>query len=117
VSAASGPSVLAAGAAGAFDLPRPAQGPPPKAAAPTVAIGTALLLLPALVFLGATFLAPLARLVMLSFSASEGAFAAYREILGDDIYRHVFLNTFAFAVLVTAVAIAIGYPLALALTA
>jgi ABC-type spermidine/putrescine transport system permease subunit I len=46
----------------------------------------------------------------------RGGFCGCREILGDNIYRRVFLNTFTFAVLVTAVAIAIGYPLALALT-
>ena len=114
MSGASGPAVLAPEPAGAVGL-RPLEGSPPKAAG-WGALGTTLLLLPAILFLGVTFLAPLARLLALSVSAPEGPFAAYREILGDDIYRRVFLNTFAFAVLVTAVAVAIGYPLALALT-
>jgi ABC-type spermidine/putrescine transport system permease subunit I len=112
LSAASGPATLAPKADGAFGLRRSAE--EWGSLKPTTS--TALLLVPALLFLGATFLVPLARLFMLSLSASEGVFAAYREILGDDIYRRVFLNTFTFAVLVTAVAIAIGYPLALALT-
>lgn len=117
MSAASGPTALAPGAAGAFEgqgTARESRSPP--TAGSTAALGMALLLLPAVAFLGVTFLAPLARLFALSLSSPEGAFAAYREILADDIYRRVFLNTFAFAVLVTAVAIAIGYPLALALT-
>jgi ABC-type spermidine/putrescine transport system permease subunit I len=114
MSAASGPAVLAPEAAGASGQRRSAE--EPRATAPSVAFGMALLLLPAVLFLGATFLAPLARLVALSLSSPDGLFAAYREILGDEIYRRVFLNTFAFAVLVTAVAVAVGYPLALALT-
>jgi ABC-type spermidine/putrescine transport system permease subunit I len=112
LSAASGPATLAPKAGGAFGLRRSAE--EWGSLKPTTS--TALLLVPALLFLGATFLVPLARLFMLSLSSPEGVFAAYREILGDDIYQRVFLNTFTFAVLVTAVAIAIGYPLALALT-
>ena len=116
MSAASGPATLAPDAA-AFDVRASGKDASPlKTAGSAAALGTALLLLPALVFLGVTFLAPLSRLVALSLSASEGAFAAYREILGDDIYRRVFANTFAFAVVVTLVTVAIGYPLAVALT-
>ena len=40
-----------------------------------------MLLLPALLFMTCTFLAPLAKLLELSFSDSRGTFAAYTEIL------------------------------------
>jgi ABC-type spermidine/putrescine transport system permease subunit I len=75
-----------------------------------------LLALPALAILSVAFLWPLAKLALLSLSAPAGPLAAYHEILGDDIYRHVFVNTFVFALVVTAVALAIGYPIAFALT-
>jgi ABC-type spermidine/putrescine transport system permease subunit I len=75
-----------------------------------------LLALPALVILSAAFLLPLAKLALLSLSTPTGPLAAYQEILGDDIYRRVFVNTFVFAIVVTAIALAIGYPIALALT-
>jgi ABC-type spermidine/putrescine transport system permease subunit I len=80
------------------------------------AAGTALLLLPALVFLAVVFLAPLARLLTLSLSASGGPFATFQAILGDEIYRRVFANTFGIATIVTVVTTGIGYPIALALT-
>lgn len=75
-----------------------------------------LLALPALAILSAAFLLPLAKLGILSLSASAGPLAAYHEILGDDIYRRVFVNTFTFAVVVTAIELVIGYPIAFALT-
>jgi ABC-type spermidine/putrescine transport system permease subunit I len=75
-----------------------------------------LLALPALAILSVAFLWPLAKLALLSLSAPGGTLAAYREILGDDIYRHVFANTFVFALVVTAVALVIAYPIAYALT-
>lgn len=78
--------------------------------------GAALLLLPALAILAATFVLPLLKLVSLSVSVPAGPLAAYHEILGDDIYRRVFFNTFNFALLVTVIALLISYPVALALT-
>jgi ABC-type spermidine/putrescine transport system permease subunit I len=75
-----------------------------------------LLALPALAILSVAFLWPLVKLAMLSLSASAGPLAAYHEILGDDVYRHVFVNTFVFALAVTAVALVIAYPIAMALT-
>ena len=79
-------------------------------------VGTALLILPALLLLLAVFVAPLLRLVQLSLSSSSGPLAPYRELLTDDVYGRVFINTGLFAIVVTIVALAIGYPLALALT-
>jgi ABC-type spermidine/putrescine transport system permease subunit I len=74
------------------------------------------LALPALAILSVAFLWPLVKLAMLSLSASAGPLAAYHEILGDDVYRHVFVNTFVFAIVVTVLALLIGYPIAYALT-
>jgi ABC-type spermidine/putrescine transport system permease subunit I len=79
-------------------------------------VGTSLLILPALLLLLAVFVAPLLRLVQLSLSSSSGPLAPYRELLTDDVYGRVFINTGLFAIVVTIVALAIGYPLALALT-
>jgi ABC-type spermidine/putrescine transport system permease subunit I len=75
-----------------------------------------LLALPALAILSAAFVWPLAKLALLSLSAPAGPLAAYWEILGDGIYRHVFVNTFVFALVVTVVALVIAYPIAFALT-
>jgi ABC-type spermidine/putrescine transport system permease subunit I len=75
-----------------------------------------LLALPALAILSVAFLWPLVKLAILSLSSQTGALAAYIEILGDDVYRHVFVNTFVFAAVVTAFALVIGYPIAFALT-
>ena len=56
-------------------------------------VGTALLILPALLLLLAVFVAPLLRLVQLSLSSSSGPLAPYRELLTDDVYGRVFINT------------------------
>lgn len=79
-------------------------------------LGTFALLLPALAIVALAFLVPLARLVQLSFSAKAGAFAAYAQILGDDVYGKVFVNTFVIALVVTLAALLIAFPVAFALT-
>ncbi len=71
-----------------------------------------LLVAPALLFLALTFLWPLARIVVLSFGDPRGSFGAYHELLGDDVYRRVFTNTVIFALVVTAIAIVLGYAIA-----
>ena len=73
------------------------------------------LLAPALALLGFAFVWPLARLMALSLSSPAGALAPYRDLLGDSVYGRVFLNTTVVAAVVTATALAVGYPLALAL--
>jgi ABC-type spermidine/putrescine transport system permease subunit I len=80
------------------------------------ASATLLLLLPAVLLLAANFLVPLVRLIALSLSAPAGRLAPYAQLLGSDVYRKVFFNTFSFAVVVTAVALVLAFPLALALT-
>jgi len=81
-----------------------------------VRLGTAALLAPGALIGALAFLVPLARLVGLSFSAPAGPFAAYAQLLGDDIYARVFVNTFTIAVAVTAIALIIAFPVAFALT-
>ena len=78
--------------------------------------GTIALLAPALLIALLAFVVPLARLVGISFSAPEGAFVAYAHVLGDDIYKRVFVNTFVIAVAVTVIALVIAFPVAFALT-
>jgi ABC-type spermidine/putrescine transport system permease subunit I len=81
-----------------------------------VRIATALLLAPALVVLGVSFLLPLGRLLALSLSSPAGALAPYATLLGDEIYRKVFWNTSLFAIVVTCITILVGWPTAFALT-
>ena len=79
-------------------------------------LGAAALVAPAVLIAAFAFLVPLARLLGLSFSAKAGPFAAYAQLLGDDIYARVFLNTFVIAVVVTVTALLIAFPVAFALT-
>ena len=79
-------------------------------------LGVAALLAPGVLIVGLVFLVPLARLVSLSFSSPAGPFAAYANLLGDDIYARVFANTFFIAIIVTLVGLVIAFPVAFALT-
>ena len=79
-------------------------------------LGAAALVAPAVLIAAFAFLVPLARLLGLSFSAKAGPFAAYAQLLGDDIYARVFLNTFVIAIVVTVTALLIAFPVAFALT-
>ncbi len=77
---------------------------------------TALLVLPALLILAVSFLAPLGRLVFLSLSGPGGPLSAYAALVQDDVYLHVLRNTLVLALLVTILTLVIGFPIALALT-
>ncbi len=77
---------------------------------------TALLLLPAALFLLVWFVAPLGELLRLSVSDPRGTLAAYRELVTGDVYRRVFANTLLVAMVVTGVSILLGYPIAYVLT-
>lgn len=79
-------------------------------------LGAAALLAPGVLIAVFAFLVPLARLIGLSLSAPAGAFDAYAQLLGDDIYARVFANTFVIALVVTVVALVIAFPVAFALT-
>ncbi|MBI3708245.1 MAG: ABC transporter permease [Proteobacteria bacterium] len=77
---------------------------------------TALLLLPALLFLALSFVAPMLILFKLSVTAKEGPLWAYGEILGNAVYLRVFWNTLVVAVAVTAISVIAAYPTAYMLT-
>jgi len=77
---------------------------------------TWLLMLPALLLLAVCFVLPLVHLIGLSLSSPAGPFAPYADLLGSAVYRTVFFNTFAFAVVVTIVALLLAFPLALAMS-
>ena len=79
-------------------------------------LGAAALLVPGLLIALFAFIVPLARLIGLSFSSPAGPFAAYAQLLGDDIYARVFANTFLIAIVVTVVALLVAFPVAFALT-
>jgi len=81
-----------------------------------IAAAATLLLLPAVLLLAGSFLVPLVRLIGLSLSSPAGRLAPYAELIGNDVYRKVFFNTFAFALVVTSLALVLAFPLALALT-
>lgn len=78
--------------------------------------GTALLLLPALLFLAVSFVVPMLVLFNLSITAKEGPLWAYGEILGNWVYLKVFWNTLVLAVIVTAISVIAAYPTAYMLT-
>lgn len=83
---------------------------------PGRATAALLMLLPALAILAATFVAPLARLLVLSLSAPGGPGAAYAALLQDDVYLRVFRNTAVLGATVTALTLLLGFPIALGLT-
>jgi len=72
----------------------------------------AALLTPILVLLGGCFIAPLAQLLLLSFSAPEGVLFAYREIAASEVYRRVFVNTLVLAFNVGLITTVLSYPTA-----
>jgi len=75
-------------------------------------LGTFLLLLPMLIFLGFWFVLPIGQLLLLSFDMPAGPFAAYAELLGSPVFRQVFVNTFILALVVTACCVVMGCPTA-----
>lgn len=79
-------------------------------------VGTTLLLLPALLFLGGWFLIPLGQLFNLSLSSDAGPFAAYAELLSSPVFRQVFLNTLKLSAVVTIICVVLAYPAAYLLT-
>ena len=75
-------------------------------------MATWLLLAPVLLFLLVAFIAPLAELLKLSFSAKEGAFHSYAVIAETSVYRDVFLNTLVLAFNVALISVLLSYPTA-----
>lgn len=75
-----------------------------------------LLLAPAVLFLAVWFLLPLVILFRLSLTTPTGHFAAYGELLGNDVYRAIFRNTIVLAFNVALISVALAYPAAYLLT-
>lgn len=75
-------------------------------------IATLALLAPALVFLGACFLAPLFQLLGLSLSDKAGPLASYATVAQTGVYREVFLNTLVLAFNVAVISTLLAYPTA-----
>jgi len=79
-------------------------------------LGTFLLLLPMLIFLGSWFVLPIGQLLLLSFDMPAGPFASYAELLGSPVFRQVFINTFILALVVTVCCVVMACPTAYLLT-
>jgi putative spermidine/putrescine transport system permease protein len=77
---------------------------------------TLLLIAPAVLLIVLWFVLPLARFLALAFAGDGGPFAALRTLLESEVYRRVFMNTFALASIVTTIALVLAFPLALALS-
>jgi ABC-type spermidine/putrescine transport system permease subunit I len=80
-----------------------------KASAPRAA---SLLVLPALVFLGALFFYPLGTLIAYSVSVGSSPGANYQKLLANPVYLQVLQRTFLMSVATTALCALVGYPLA-----
>jgi putative spermidine/putrescine transport system permease protein len=62
------------------------------------------------------FLVPLGKLFQLSVSAPEGPLYAYQELLGNAVYRKVFVNTLLLSANVTVISVVLAYPTAYVLS-
>jgi len=71
---------------------------------------TACLLGPALLVLAALFVLPLARLFPLAFSDPAGPFATFATLGESEAYRRIAVNTLVLAAAVTAVCVALAWP-------
>jgi putative spermidine/putrescine transport system permease protein len=77
---------------------------------------TFLLLAPILAFLAIWFVAPLARLLVLSLEGKDGPLSAYAELVGSEVFRAVFRNTLSLALSVTVICVCLAYPAAFLLS-
>ncbi|MBS0249079.1 MAG: ABC transporter permease [Proteobacteria bacterium] len=75
-----------------------------------------LLLAPLAVYLAVFFLVPLVNVIVMSFTEPRLTLMNYERVLTGALYQRVFINTFATALLVTAVCLMVGYPLAFLMT-
>jgi putative spermidine/putrescine transport system permease protein len=75
-----------------------------------------LLLTPLALYLAIFFVVPLADVVVMSFTEPKLTLSNYTHVLTGALYQRVFINTFATALLVTAVCLFVGYPLAYLMT-
>lgn len=73
------------------------------------------LVLPAVLLLGLVFLLPVARMIVESFRADDGAWPVlteYASVLGERYFWDVLLRTLALGAVVTAICLVLGFPLA-----
>jgi len=77
-----------------------------------------LLLLPGFIFLLIFFLSPLIFVLAESFRGIDGgvSFIRYKEVLADPQFRLVFIRTLKMALIVTPIAVLVGYPSAYLIT-
>ena len=71
--------------------------------------------LPALIFVGIFFIAPVAALLLRSVLEPVPGLGNYVELLGSSTYLKIFANTFIVSGLVTSISLLIGFPVAWAL--
>lgn len=78
----------------------------------------ALLLLPGIIFLLFFFIAPLLFVLVESFKGAVGEITLfrYKEVLTDSQFRLVFVRTLRMALIVTPIAVLVGYPSAYLMT-
>ncbi|HVJ40409.1 MAG TPA: ABC transporter permease [Dongiaceae bacterium] len=79
-------------------------------------LDTALLLLPASLFLLVWFVAPLSRLLSLAFVSDNGVFDNFTVLLSSSVYLQVLGNTLMLAALVTVITLLLAWPVAYVLT-
>lgn len=72
------------------------------------------LTIPALLIVGVLMVAPLLWLLSMSFVDIEGNYGLgnYRLFFSEPVYVEIFLNTFKIALIVTAISVLLGYPVA-----
>lgn len=73
-------------------------------------------LLPALLFLGLFFLAPLIGLLLRGVLEPTPGLENYAQLFANSAYSRVLFNTFAVGALVTVISLLLGFPLAWAIT-
>src|SRR5476651_1721983 len=73
-------------------------------------------LIPALLFLGLFFLAPLIGLLLRGVLEPTPGLENYQQLFANSAYARVLLNTFSVAGLVTLFSLLLGFPLAWAIT-
>ena len=67
---------------------------------------------PAILFIAVLFVYPLLDVIVISFTDPTLSLANYREFFSSSLYSRVLGNTFWFALVVTLICLALGYPLA-----
>ena len=75
-------------------------------------IGTAALLAPGLVVLGAFFVVPIVALLWQSFTANGGAAVNYGRFLSQPVYLHVLQRTLIMSAATAGICLLLGYPVA-----